>query len=33
VPGVYTKVEAYEEWIERAVLEHKREQRQHHHHG
>jgi secreted trypsin-like serine protease len=30
VPGVYTKVEAYEEWIERAVLEHKREQREHH---
>lgn len=30
VPGVYTMVEAYEEWIERAVLEHKREQRQHH---
>ena len=30
VPGVYTKVEAYEEWIETAVLEHKREQRQHH---
>jgi len=28
VPGVYTKVEAYEEWIERAVLEHKREQKQ-----
>lgn len=27
VPGVYTKVEAYEQWIESAVLSHKENSR------